>query len=203
MMRNWKLVGMQLVLASGLAAAPAMAADSDNPAKPPDNAALWKEIQDLKKNLGALDQGVQHTFRSFDDDFGKRIKKLEDESTAMSLKLEKSQSDLTRALTELDDLHRQLAALRQDLDRKSYYVPPSNGTAATRTNMGRVRLINTYYEPVTVLLNGRSYAIEPGETRFSDAMVPGTFTYEVLGIQPALTRTLAANETFTVTVHPQ
>jgi hypothetical protein len=36
----------------------------------------------------------------------------------------------------------------------------------------------------------------------SDPIPAGLFNYEVLGVQGMVSRTLAANETFTITIHP-
>jgi hypothetical protein len=64
-------------------------------------------------------------------------------------------------------------------------------------------LVNRSWEPVTVAVNGRTYQLAPGESRPAEPVQAGTFTYQVLGLQPhPQQRTLAARETFTVTVNP-
>jgi Skp family chaperone for outer membrane proteins len=206
MMRNWKMLAFQTLLAGTLipagAQAQAPASGSDAPPKPPDTASILKEIQELKKTLSAMDTKVASSFRAMQEEADKRLKKLEDDGVAAGLRLEKTQADI-------EDMKKQLLQLRQDLDvvrnragssRESGYTPPANApTAAT----GRVRLVNTFLDPMTIIVNGVRYQLAPGETRLTEPVPAGTFNYEVLGVQPRLDRTLAANETFTITVYPR
>jgi hypothetical protein len=202
MMRNWKMLAFQTLLAGTLipASAQAQATGSDAPPKPPDTAAILKEIQELKKTVSAMEGKVAGSFRAMQEDMDKRLKKLEDDGVGANLKIEKTQTDI-------EDLKKQLAQLRQDLDavrnrapanRESGYTPPANPPLAAT---GRVRLVNTYMDPMTIIVNGARYQVAPGETRLSEPVPAGNFSYEVLGVQPRLERNLAANETFTVTVY--
>src|SRR5262249_10686619 len=57
MMRNWKMIAAQTVLAGALipAGVQAQGTGSDAQPKPPDTAALLKEIQEIKKTLTTMD----------------------------------------------------------------------------------------------------------------------------------------------------
>jgi hypothetical protein len=202
MMRNWKMLAFQTLLAGTLIPAGAEAQVTGTDGKPPDTASILKEIQELKKTVSAMEAKVASSFRAMQDDMEKRLKKMEDDGIGAGLKVEKTQTDL-------EDLKKQVAQLRQDLDairnrasssRESAYTPPANGPAAAT---GRVRLVNTFMDPMTIIVNGVRYQVAPGETRLSEPVPAGTFSYEVLGVQARLERTLAANETFTVTVYPR
>ena len=90
---------------------------------------------------------------------------------------------------------------RAPVSRESAYAPSASNSPSAAT--GRIRLVNTFLDPMTIVVNGRAYQVAPGDTRLVEAVPAGTFNYEVLGVQPRVDRTLAANETFTITVHPR
>ena len=52
----------------------------------------------------------------------------------------------------------------------------------TAAKMGRVRLTNEYLEEMSVVVNGLSYRLLPGQTR-TIQVPPGIFTYQVLQLQ--------------------
>jgi phage shock protein A len=192
MTRNWKLLGIQTVLAGALALSPASAADSDTPAKPPDLATVSKQLEEMKKTLEGLQTSVLAFNKAMDDERAQRIKADSD-----------AEVRLQQLISDMSELRKQISQVRQDMDvlkaRPSVSAYPPSGQAAA----GRVRMVNSYMEPVTVVVNGRAYPLQPGETRLTDPIPSGTFTYEVLGVQPPMTRPLAAGETFTVTVYPR
>jgi hypothetical protein len=205
MIRNWKMLAFEAVLAGTLipAGAQTQTTGSDAQPKPADLASVLKDVQELKKIVNAMDAKVASSFRAMQEETEKRLKKLEDDGVAAALKFEKTQSDL-------EEIKKQLAQLRLDLDalknrapvsRESAYAPssPNSPTGAT----GRIRLVNTFPDTMTIVVNGRAYQVGPGDTRFVEAVPAGTFNYEVLGVQSRVDRALAANETFTITVHPR
>jgi len=120
-------------------------------------------------------------------------------SMTTDLEIQKTKADIA-------DIRRTIAQIQKDLDgmnqrmsseRRSAY-PPTQAAPS-----GRIRLVNTFAQPVTIIVNARAYTLQPGETRQLDAVPTGAFAYEVLGIQPPASRTLEPNETFTITVHPR
>jgi len=125
--------------------------------------------------------------------------------------------DVLTPPNQLQDLRKSIASARQEIAnlridlgelRKSSASPYSSAYAPTgpavvshQPASGHIRLINTFAEAVTVVLNDNdSYQLAPGQTRVVDAP-PGAFTYEVVGVQPRRTRILAADKTFTIRVH--
>ncbi len=111
------------------------------------------------------------------------------------------------AKKEIDALKEEIAHLRKDLDevrnakpsttRISAY-PPAGAAVST----GTIRLSNTYPANVTIVVNGEGYTLAPGETRVLAGRPAGTFTYEVVGVRPAVERSLVAGGTFPIQVHP-
>ena len=62
---------------------------------------------------------------------------------------------------------------------------------------------NTYATEVGIRVNRRLYRLLLGETRLSEPIPAGTFTYEVVNVSPGpQVRTLDPNQRFTVWVHP-
>src|SRR5262245_25670251 len=70
-----------------------------------------------------------------------------------------------KAQTDIDELKRQVALLRQDLDdvRKNLSSTRVSGYSGATAATGRVRLVNTYPELMTVVVNNKTYTLAPGE----------------------------------------
>ena len=109
------------------------------------------------------------------------------------------------------DLDKQISRLR--LDVENLRIPPASTSriaaspsldTGPSTGTGRVEMVNTYSQLVSVVINNRrSYFLEPGERRLSDPIPAGPFTYEVLGVTPMVSRMVGADKLFTLWVHPQ
>jgi hypothetical protein len=204
MIRNWNMLAAQALLVGALvpAAAQAQTPTSDTPPKPIDPALVSKQLEDLKKSIDAMEKRLGDSLLAMGKDVRDVINDFQNFKTDANLKLGKAQADI-------DDLKKQLAQVRQDFDggksrppsREAGYAAPPGSPPAAGT--GRVRLVNTFSDAMTIIVNAKAYQLAPGETKLSDALPAGTFTYEVLGVQPSRERQLAANETFTVTVHPR
>lgn len=183
MMQHWRMLGLHTVLAGVLTAAPGSAADQKN-VEPNKDDVIVKQLAELKKSIEQLNESVK------------------------TLRTDNLNADLkaTKAQTEVEELKKQINQIRLDLDElkktastvKAFSIQP-DGKAATVT--GRIRLINTYVEPITVLVNNKVYHLQPQEIRLSEPVPAGNFTYEVLGVQGPRVRQLASNETFTINVH--
>lgn len=64
----------------------------------------------------------------------------------------------------------------------------------TAPKMGRVKLMNEFVEEMSVVVNGTSYRLLPGQSRTINVM-PGIFTYQVLQLQRSpQERRIAADE---------
>jgi hypothetical protein len=170
MIRNWKMLGLQTVLAAALAASPNPTyAQEGSEGKKNSDEKAGPSLKDLKKSLDSIQKDVEKISAMAED-----IKKLNER--------------VDRLQKELDDSRKRST---------SFYAP-------TQPPTGRIRLVNTFPGEMRIVLNSIVYPLAPQETR--DVPVPaGRFAYEVLNIQGFGTRTrdILANETFTITVHPQ
>lgn len=190
MMNEWKRFGLSALLALSVGTAPVLAGPIENPPDKPEpdkSAAILKQIQDLKDSIANLDKQIR-----------KSLKTLE---TDTSVQVQNAQGDINALKDLVADLRRDVEELRRRLPQPgtsaSLYPPGTNGT-------GRVRLVNTYMDPMTILVNNRSYRLAPGEAVVTGRLPAGTFTFQVLGVQLDMqTRTLAPNETYTITVFPR
>jgi hypothetical protein len=173
-------------------AAPVSAAPEGGPQ---DTANLIKQLQ---LQIQKLQDSV--------DDLGKRLNDAPTEGsvdTQIRKALAAPAADIYALRQHVEQLQRELNNLRsgKPVIRSSAYSPsgptPING-------VGRIRLVNTYPTQMTVVINERSYRLEPGADRIIDKQPAGTFMYQVLGVQPdLLVRNLAANETYTIMVYPR
>lgn len=220
MIRHWKLLGMPALLAVALAAPVSAQGTIDGKPLPPkgvepadrtagESASMRDVLAQLKtlgEDLKNMKDGLPQDFQNIKRDMDGIRKELE------SAKSDRVTTDLnvTHAQQDINQLKEQLAQLRRDMDdlRRRAAAAPSTisgyaGAAAPALPTTRVRLVNTYFEPMTVMVNNRTYMLAPGEARMTDPVPAGTFSYEVLGVTEPRTRTLAATDTFTITVHPQ
>jgi hypothetical protein len=86
---------------------------------------------------------------------------------------------------------------------------PNKGTDPNKTDTNkktpearpatRIRLINEWKEPVTVVVGGVAYFLRVGETRLFPKP-PGSFTYEVQVRQHWSRGTVEAGKTFTIRI---
>ncbi|HEV3255550.1 MAG TPA: hypothetical protein VG013_01595 [Gemmataceae bacterium] len=189
MIRNWKMLGFPTILAAALVAAPpAPAADEDSPAS-------GKE-----KNAAQVQQALRNDVR----DLTKAVNELKTQIEGIQ---ENTDVGFRNVKNDMDAMKRQIADLRRELDQLKKRADTTTISGYGGANGGgtaRVRMINTYPEQITVVINDKYiYNVEPGERKFSDPIPAGTFTYQVLRVTPVRTRTVAADGTFTFEVHPQ
>lgn len=179
---NAKTLHLLIALTLSFLASPSLAQTKEGDPQKPDD--LQRQLSEVKTRLDALAAVVQE--------------------------LEKLRGDTARsfqaAQKQLDALQEQLARAQKDLQTPREPNPPStraSGYGPAASEIGRIRLLNTYVSPVTVVVNGKPYRLAPGDTELLDGQSPGMFTYEVQGIQRPVNRVLAANETFTINVYPR
>lgn len=105
------------------------------------------------------------------------------------------------ARTEIETLKEQVAQLHKAVDGWRAALPPVNRTSAyAAPATGSIVLLNTYPADVAIVIDGESYLLTPGERRVLSRPA-GAFTYEVVGVQPPVRRTLAAGAAFPIHVH--
>jgi hypothetical protein len=199
---NWKVLCSSVLLCSLLLTMPSQAGSAGGvpPPNPASAEAVAKQLDALKKALAEIERDLKQALGHLERD--------------VELGTQNTQR-------EIDDLKKQVGKLQQEVEAltkrlavapnvASLYGPPPAATGASPPSVapapsstGRVQLVNGYTEVMTILVNNQSYMVMPGETRIISPVPTGTFTYQVLGVQPQLqTRTLAANETFTITIQP-
>lgn len=201
MMRTWNQFGLSALLAAALAASPARAQLDGEPEKAD---AILKQLQTITKALNKLE--------SMPKNLGELEKKIADAETRLATSLSSletiSQLQAQSLRNELNSLKQQYAELKQEMDSlkkgmsarqptTTALYPPTAGAA------GRLRLVNTYLSPVSIVVNNRTYRLEPGEDRFTDAIPAGLFTYEVLGIQDRVSRAILPGESYLIHVYPR
>jgi hypothetical protein len=131
-------------------------------------------------------------------DLADRVKRLEQGLNSLTQTVEAHSRDLTHAIQDMQQLQRDMTNLKQEVDRERarisrYPAPESQAT-------GKVQLDNEWTTPMTVIVDGLSYRLEPGQ-RQTISKPAGNFTYEVLGVQSAVTRTVRPNETLTIRIY--
>lgn len=101
----------------------------------------------------------------------------------------------------LNRLEEQISRLQADrlADTRRAFAQPSPSSAMP-TTAGQIQINNLYWTPLTVLVDGVPYTLLPNETRYVTRQ-PGNFSYEVLGVQPSVIRTLTAGEMFTIRIN--
>jgi hypothetical protein len=129
------------------------------------------------------------------------VKKDLEDLRAVALQLQATTKDVR-------DLQRRLETLEQSLDRVSAgRTRISSSFTPSEATTGTIRLQNRFAAPATVRINGQPYPVPAYETRRVAGVPTGTFSYEVdvenFGVvQPAVTRTLNPNETFSIFINP-
>jgi len=164
-----------------------------------------RSFQAAKKDIDAVKEDIARLRKDLDDVRNARSPVLRipgdvppeagtgGSAQAAQKDIDALKEQIARLDKSLDDLH----SARPPATRISAY-PPSGTVAGT----GTIRLANTYPAEVTIIVNGERYTLAPGETRVLAGRPAGTFTYEVMGVQPTVKRTLVADGTFPILVHP-
>ena len=146
----------------------------------PTPAELKKAIEDLQKATNDL--------KDFKESVA-RIPELRGKTIELDARLELLEKDIKEIKARLGD-GKTVIALRPDTNNP------------TQKGFGRLRFINTITEEVSVVVNGKSYRLIPGEERLI-AVTPGEYYYQVLNIQfTRQERQIAADETKTITIYP-
>ncbi len=165
------------LLGVAIAAAPAAAQTAEELKKATDKVEkLTKELQDIKDAL--------------------KTDELRGKAITIDTKIDLIDKDIQDIKKDIREIKRKL----NDNASTSYYRSESD--SATTRGQGRVRFINEFSEEMSVVLNGRSYRLLPGQERLL-TVPPGDFTYQVLQLQRyPQDRRITANETKTIRIYP-
>jgi hypothetical protein len=182
MIRTWKLLGYPAILTAALATAPSLAEAGETGKQNSDSKKSNVTLEDINESLKSLQ------------------KKLEEYKLSTEV-------DIHNLKEKVAQMERDVGGLMRARTTTSNYQPTPPGVGS-----GRIRLVNSWSGRITVLLNDRSFPLEPGAHVDVPDMPAGPFTFEILEsrpdnsivqIKPKQPRTLAANETYTIHVHPQ
>jgi hypothetical protein len=187
MIHTWKMLGYPAILAAALTAAPSLADDNTK-----NSDAKTNGLADIKESLKVIDTKLN----------------------SFSLNANIMAEDIRKLKEQVAQLQKDVENLRNRSTSVSNYpsTTPSTPTTPIPPPAGRIRIVNEWPETITVFLNRTSHDVQPGQTMDADGMPTGVFTYEVLirrpdtsitPVKPPQSRTLAANETYVIRVHPQ
>jgi outer membrane murein-binding lipoprotein Lpp len=195
MSHRWQLLALPVLLAVALTvrAAPG---DSDT-LKQTDS----QKIEEILRQMQALKTTVENLDKLRED-----LKKLEGKeerhNDTISTRIDELKGSIGGLEGRIKQMESTIEAMRAQTstsNRISGYAGAGTG-APPPPPMGTIRLHNTFPDQVSVVVNGQSYQLLPGDTQVLQNQPAGPFTYEVLGIQAPKTLNLAPNERFTITV---
>jgi hypothetical protein len=223
-----KTLGIPLALAAALSGQPLAAGDVEKPPTAEQTAkdvkelkeahkkssdALMEQLKRMEEQLKAMDgirkdvEALQSKVRSLDvtvdllAQTNKRstqdVADLQAQLRQATARLGKAEQELTDQKARCDGLNGEIAALRKQT------AESSRQAARLTEGTGTIRLFNTYTLPVSVILNGRTIRLDPGETFTLSSQPLGTFNYEVPGIRSLRTETLTADRPFEIEVFDQ
>jgi hypothetical protein len=194
---RWHLLGLCGLLVAALATGTAAA---DPELKLTDGQKLDELLRQLREVKAAAE-----SLKDVRADLERLSKRLDNGSEVVNERIDRVRSAIRGLDDRIKQLEHDLDALRAQAttsNRISNYPGPGNGSTPPPAS-GTIRLRNTFPDQVSVVVNGQSHQLLPGETAVLPNQPAGPFTYEVLGIQPPRTVTLAPNERFTITVYPR
>jgi hypothetical protein len=189
---------MSAAFGAALAAAPlAPVAAQDDAKKGQTDTGKKDDIADIKKQLEDIQKDVQSLQRfrkSLEDEvFGKP-----DGKALADMGLIKRLTEIESKINRIEATLNQISARLGDPSKStSAFAPPAPGAAVGRAF---VRIVNEYPTEMSMLVNGRSYRVLPGQTATVE-VPPGGYTYELLhtGSQP-VTSTVKEGETVTLRI---
>jgi TolA-binding protein len=201
MRRTWKLCQAALLAAALLSVQSSAVGQVE---KGPDADKAATEAQKTLQLLIKLQESIDQ-LKKQGDDLQRQVSNLPDEQRidyqirkTLAKELKDTKDEMTALRQQLDLLQRDVASLKSGAAASPRVAFSSPATP------GRIKLINTFPSQMTVIVNERSYRLAPGATEVLENIPAGQFTYQVLGVQPdMLVRSLAPNETFTITVYPR
>lgn len=184
---------MATVMGVALATAtPSKAQDTPPLKNEPTNADLLKEINSLKNELDSikrLQNALDETVLGRKD--GKVLVPSDKGLFRLMSDLEKSVSELEKRVKKLED-----GVTEKKSTSAASPVPNTPITGAK----GTLKLVNEYATPVSLIVNGTSYPLDPQQTK--EVEIPaGSFSYELLGTTDAKrSSTIKEGETVTLRI---
>lgn len=134
------------------------------PAKAQSNGDMNKTVEKLETAVRKL-QDVERSLTEYKLSNATAVRQLQDDVDALKSRVRQLEDEI-RML--------RLGNAPPSISKREAYD--------TTARMGRVRLSNEYLEEMSVVVNGVSYRLMPGQTR-TIQVPPGIFTYQVLQLQ--------------------
>jgi hypothetical protein len=162
---------LSAVFGAALAAAPAsQVAAQDEKKNQPDLAAIKTQLDQIEKDVKSLQK-----FRKDTDDL---VLGKENSTALADMGLIRRLSEIESQINRINETLRQINLKLGDPSRSttSAFGPTLPGAAVGR---GYVRIVNDYPTEMSMIVNGRSYRVPPGQATTVD-VPPGSFTYELL-----------------------
>jgi hypothetical protein len=210
MQRTWRILALSTLMVGTL---PAVAGEgqksTDEPPTKADLPSIAKKLDEINRSLKPLEDlkttivALETRIKSLDDFVQQELLKVREGAREMNLKVAQAQADVLEMKRQLAQLQQNLDALGRRVGGVQTQISGYAGLPGPAPTTGRVRLVNTYPQMMTIRVNNAFYEVSPGQDRYTEPLPPGNFTYEVLGISAPQVRPLAAGETFTVTVYPR
>lgn len=124
-----------------------------------------------------------------------------------SIKSADHESKLKKIEAEITILKDQVSRMEQSISKLAATRVAASFTPPASAN-GTIKIVNTSGANTSVLINGKVYKVQANQTLSLPNQNVGEFTYEVLAdgfgiIQKQTTRSIAANETFTINIYPR
>jgi hypothetical protein len=202
MMRNWTMLKLSSVMAVALAASPAVAGPTENPAA----TQTEEKLKELEKKLDAFankfdaliaglkdrDENIAYMYSSLTkrvDALRREVDELRGRDKSLYLSPDKiGYEEILKGLRAIE------AALKAGGPSVSYSPP----------TVGRIQLTNMYGEEMLFVINGKGIRVAPFSTRILENHPAGVFTYEVIsgtyGSRAKNSPTLLPGDTYTITV---
>ena len=162
------------------------------------------EISVARQEIARLSQEVQSNTRE-STDLKKKYEAMQLEFIQAQNDIGKLQQDMVKLNARLDGDRTQANNNSSDRTRQSFALPTppdTQGNVAPRSNLGTLKLVNSYPLTVTAIVDGQFYTLLPNQSLTLNR-APGYVTYEVVGIQGNTLRTINAAETLTVQIVPR
>jgi len=151
--------------------------------------------EDSKKAVDKIDQ-LSKDLQALKDSL--KIDALREGAKTIDSKIDLLDKDIQEIKKDLKDMKE----IRRRLADASPSTSLRPGVDSAPANQARVRIINAHPFEMSVILNGFSYRLAPGEERLFSVQ-PGQFRFEVLQI-PGVHKggEIVAGETKTFTIYP-
>jgi hypothetical protein len=161
---------------------------------------LRKDVDGLKNTVQSINVAMELTTQSLKAKSAEvaeaqaTLKQLRDDLEKARAQAGKMQDQITAHAARCDGLTEELTDLKKRLSETSRQA------ARMVEGTGTIRLYNTYGQPVSIVLNGRSYQLNPGESHTLSNQPIGPVSYEVLGWSAKTTRNLTADRPLDIEV---